>query len=797
MQVRPSTESARLRALHSLALVDAPPEAELNRITRLAAEVLQLPICALSLVDADRLWFSSSCGLDISTYPRENSFCSQVVESCAPMVCPDLRADERFAEHPMVSGAHGAVRFYAGAPVRVDGEIIGSLCVLDLSPHPEFDAAACERLVRFATVIEDALLARRQRLQIQQERTLFADGPVAAVIWEVIGDKLSLTFRSDNLLQLLGPSRIEMLENGTSFEALVWRADLKQFRTALKSHILTCLPALDSVFRLDNGRTWLQQSSFGDYDADGRLLRIRAYLSNVTRQKHLESAIESAKERLHLALESASIGTWDMNLATRERVVNARAAAMLGYRQDEIDATQYGWTEMIHPYDRARVLAKIEANIAQYRTDTRGEKVFVMEYRLRHKAGHYVWVQSCGKVVIEADGKEPNRIVGTLIDVSYTKAAELERARNQQLLDLLNAIQRTFLLDRSLTAACDALFEPLLKLTDSQFGFIGIVDRAEDGALLLRVPTISNISWSAETRAWYEEQKNSAYGITFSRLDNLFGRVVTHDEVICTNDPSLHHASRGTPKGHPVLENFLGLPLRFNDTVVGMIGLGNRDEGFDEELVKLLTPLTITLGTLIHARSVEDRRLQAEAQLFSQATEDSLTGLANRRRFFDVATGAIAHSRRYDSPLTLAIMDLDHFKKINDTYGHAAGDAVLQAFADILRTCLRDTDLGARIGGEEFVLLMPSTNCDQAAIPLERIRIAVESHVVEADGQQIRMTVSLGVAQWHEGCESVDNWLAEADSALYQAKSAGRNRICIAETAGSNAANDVALAVGA
>ena len=773
-------EQLRLAALRQLSLLDTPRESELDRLTSVVADALNVPICAVALMDANRLWFKSEHGMPATECPRDISFCNHVVDSGRHLVCPDLRADPRFEHNPLVTASEGAVSFYAGAPVIMDGHVIGTLCVLDTRPRPDFQGDSTQRLLKYAEIVQDALLARQERVQIRQERELFADGPVAALVWSQRDGQLVLTHHSANLSRLIGPQRAALIDEGHAFESLILKKDIRCFRDALKSHQLSRLAQLETVYRLDNGRTWLQQTTYGDYDDQGHLVRIRAYLADVSRQKRLEATIETTKERLYLALESASIGTWDLSLASQERLVNARTAAMLGYRQDEADLSVHGWLAMIHPFDRARVAESLQQHISHHQQQPLSHEVFTMEYRLQHKAGHYIWVQSCGKAVMGPEESSPSRIVGTLIDISAQKAAEMERQRNQQLLDLLNTTQRSFLLDKSLDAACEALFTPLLKLTDSQFGFIGIVERDAAGAPILRVPSISNISWNAETQRWYDAQRQTAQGLVFSNLDNLFGRTVTHNEVVCTNQPSQHPASKGLPKGHPVLDSFLGLPLRFNDQVVGMIGLGNRDEGFDEALVQLLTPLTTTLGTLIHARSVEVGRMRAEAQLFSQATEDSLTGLANRRRFFDICEQAMARARRYGDHLCLAIMDLDHFKRINDQHGHAAGDEVLKHFAQLLKAHVRDADLAARIGGEEFVVLMPDTALEQALVPLERLRSQLCSAPMSCGDDAIPVSVSIGVCAWQPELNTPDLWLAQADAALYRAKAEGRNRIEVA-----------------
>lgn len=770
-------ELRRLRVLRALELLDDTPDTELDRLTTIVADALSVPMCSVALMDTDRLWFKAARGLGITHCPRDASFCDHVIRGDATMVCLDLREDDRFRDHPLVCAEQDPLRFYTGVPIHIDGAVIGTLCVLDFRARPDFDSTQVARLEGYATLVEAALLARQQRLRTQRERVIFSAGPIAAIVWEVKANIPSLAYVSENMAELIGAERSARLEEGEHFEQLLWKSDVKAFRASLKAHSMGEQGRLETTFRLDDGRTWLNQVSCGDHDQSGQLVTIRAYLSDVSRQKMLEASIETTRERLYLAMESARIGTWDVNLRTHERIVNARTATMLGYRPDEIDLSQHAWIDLIHPFDRAQVSKSLQEHVQSCMENPTHESVFSKQYRIRHKSGQYIWVQSHGKAVTMPEDNTPSRIVGTLIDITENKNAELLRQRTQMLLDLLHTTQREFLLDKSLTSACEKLLQPLLKLTESQFGFIGIVDRNPDGSPMLRVPSISNISWDEATERWYLEQKSRPEGLAFSKLDNLFGRTVTHDEVICTNDPTQHSASRGTPKGHPVLESFLGLPIKFNDKVVGMIGLGNRDEGFDQKLVQLLSPLVITLGTLIHSRSTEDKRAQAEAQLFRQATQDALTGLANRRRFFDLAEQALQQASRYGNDLSIAMLDLDHFKRINDTHGHAAGDAVLRHIAQVLNASLRTTDTGARVGGEEFAILMPMTSVQAALLPLERIRQGTQDSEIEVDGARIRVTCSIGVSTWRPGL-TLDQVIAQADARLYQAKEQGRNRIC-------------------
>lgn len=157
------------------------------------------------------------------------------------------------------------------------------------------------------------------------------------------------------------------------------------------------------------------------------------------------------------------------------------------------------------------------------------------------------------------------------------------------------------------------------------------------------------------------------------------------------------------------------------------------------------------------------------------ALSDSLTGLANRRRFFEQASAEVVRAQRYRHPLSVQMFDLDHFKLINDRFGHIAGDNVLRAIADVLRANLRRNDLAARIGGEEFAVLLPETDVDAAECHAERLRQAIASYRFGADLPDI--TVSVGVSCLETGETTIEAVLLRADKALYRAKMAGRDRV--------------------
>jgi len=156
---------------------------------------------------------------------------------------------------------------------------------------------------------------------------------------------------------------------------------------------------------------------------------------------------------------------------------------------------------------------------------------------------------------------------------------------------------------------------------------------------------------------------------------------------------------------------------------------------------------------------------------------DPLTGIANRQSFFDAAVHELEHCKRSPREVSILLIDADHFKAVNDRHGHPAGDAVLRQLAAALTAAFRQVDVVARVGGEEFAVLLPSTGQQGALVVAERVRQVIEAHTVSFDGADIRYTISGGLATTDDGLIDLDTLMKRADRALYAAKAAGRNRI--------------------
>ena len=182
---------------------------------------------------------------------------------------------------------------------------------------------------------------------------------------------------------------------------------------------------------------------------------------------------------------------------------------------------------------------------------------------------------------------------------------------------------------------------------------------------------------------------------------------------------------------------------------------------------------------------------ESRRYLREQANTDPLTKLANRRSFFQMASSTLAQMHRQKEHFSIIMIDIDHFKPINDTYGHQAGDFVLTQVSKVLANAIREGDILARMGGEEFVVASPYTNRLAAIVLSERLRKAMEQSIFDYEGNQIPVTISLGIASLSDSDDDIDRLLAVADTRLYIAKQKGRNRICASDKSSADRLQDV------
>lgn len=250
-------------------------------------------------------------------------------------------------------------------------------------------------------------------------------------------------------------------------------------------------------------------------------------------------------------------------------------------------------------------------------------------------------------------------------------------------------------------------------------------------------------------------------------------------EPVRTRAPAIHNdygalpGKKELPSGHAPLVRELVVPVIRDERVVALLGVGNKVANYTAKDAEEILYLADVAWEIIDSRRAQEELKKANEMLATQSRIDFLTGIYNRRMFDTLMNAEIARSCRYNSPLSLIMIDIDHFKQVNDTLGHAAGDLVLQKVAELISGRVRSHDVFSRWGGEEFVIMTPKNDLAQAAALAQILREMIEQFDF---GNGRRITVSFGVTQ-HRCGEAPELFVARADAALYQAKYNGRNRV--------------------
>ncbi len=358
-------------------------------------------------------------------------------------------------------------------------------------------------------------------------------------------------------------------------------------------------------------------------------------------------------------------------------------------------------------------------------------------------------------------GKEGQLIEVQLVghDITDIKQAQIDSTQHSQQLEALHIATGALLSTLQL--------EPLLgQILDAA---VSAIPAAEKGMIYLIAPNTGQLEMRASLG--YSDPRIQKFTVPGSR--GYVARAVRERKPIIIADGQTDPAVRlhGSSSEIQAVQSAIAAPLILEDEVIGAISLdATRRAAFTETDLHLLTSFADMATAAIH-----NAQLHAEVQKL--ALTDSLTGLYNRRGFMELGRREVQRSLRFDRPLTAIMADVDHFKYINDTYGHGIGDLVLKTVASRCSSNIRAVDIIGRYGGEEFIVLLPETDLFTAAAVAERLRERMADLPVMAGGVSVSVSISLGVAKASADTPDLDALIRRADSALLAAKQNGRNRV--------------------
>lgn len=435
-------------------------------------------------------------------------------------------------------------------------------------------------------------------------------------------------------------------------------------------------------------------------------------LVDVSERQRMEAQLRASEERLKLALSAVGDSVVDWYVNSDRVVISEGFTHTLGISSPEPGIKISDLIVFIHPDDRPQVTQTLQ-NCLSGKSDS-----FRMEHRFLLEDGSIKWVLGRGAVVLrDADGKVL-RVLGTMVDISQKKQAEADLASAAQ-------FQR-------------AIF-------DSISAQVAVLDH--DGVVLQ-----TNAAWrNYISDCAFEESVGKSY---LTLLDAIFSVDPATVRAVASGMAALVTA------GDPHFS--LPMPLQsrcgrwwFTIRITAVHDAAQRLVATHEDVTALKC---------------------AELASAALANVDHLTNALSRQNFMALADQELARTLRYALPLVVLMLDLDHFKNVNDSHGHPAGDAVLKRFVQTVKEVLRESDVIGRVGGEEFAVLLPNTTREGACALANRILAAVRANPVTFEGHSIAYTVSIGASDFSTQ-KSFGELLAESDAALYRAKKGGRDRL--------------------
>lgn len=716
----PDNETARLATLAGLNILDTPTEPRFDRITRFAAQLFEAPICLISLIDAQRQWFKSRHGLDITETPRAFSFCAHAILSHDVTVVPDTLRDERFADNPYVIGAP-FIRFYAGCPLTaLDGSRLGTLCIADYRPR---------RLNK-----DEAQSLRDIALWVQYEINGTRPAPAYLLLQESQSHMDALLDNTDDLIQYITLNGHFIYVNRAWRNALGYNnGDLAQltvfdvipaaqresFETALQRVLAgETSPIPDTPFIAKDGRRLVLAGRATRRCKDGQPCGVSMVLCDITEQREAEGALQQAHGEIaeHLRMEHA--------LRAAERALKEQE------QQYRLLFENNPQPMYVYDHETLVFLAINDAAIAQYGY-TRDE-FLVMTIKDIHPAEDAADLLAYLDIMDNQGSAgvwRHRRKDGSLIDVEILYH-ELPFAGRPA----------RFIMANDVTERRKAQE----KLWRSEKRYRDLVESSHD------------LIWSVDAEGRWTFVNQAARRILGYEPEEMLGRHFTDMET-----------PEQAVKDVEVFKRILG-----GQTLFGYETVQLRKDGSPVTLLYNAIVLSDEQGNILGATGTAmdiSERKKMESALVEQALHDPLTGLPNRALLYNTLQQAISAGRRDGKPFALLLMDLNRFKEVNDTLGHQKGDLLLRQIGPRLRRALRDSDTIARLGGDEFAVVLPRVGADEVVLVAQKILNALQEPII-IEGLSLEVGASIGIALYPEHGADADLLVQRADVAMYAAK---------------------------
>ncbi len=484
---------------------------------------------------------------------------------------------------------------------------------------------------------------------------------------------------------------------------------------------------------------------------DGYLL----VLQDFTRRKLAEDELARSENKLRRITDNMLDVIMEIDAQMQFSYISPSVKDLLGYTPEELIGKSM--VDFLNPADNI----KFENGISTALNHMDQKAAIINEFQFRHANRGYIWVEVVTHFLVDEDGKFKGAIA-VYRDVTERKRLHEAEKKAQKITEALRQVGLVL----SSTLQLDQVSKLILEQANQVLSF-------DSGSVLL----VDDNSMVILNTFGFPPSVQLA-GSRFSLNENNPNRIVFE-----TGTPYIVDDVQGKYDGFSTphlkaIHSWMGIPLKYKSKMIGMLTFDSNDSNhFTPDDASIAVAFSVPV-----AAAIVNSLLYTEMEHL--ATTDTLTGLTTRHQFISLSEVEVERALRYNRPLSLIMLDIDHFKDVNDTYGHMVGDQVLRTLSvECFQSILRKMDIAGRYGGEEFVLLLPETSLSSAVIVAERIKKLVNNTVINSPYGPIQTTVSQGVATLEKNFTTVHQMIMAADKALYVAKEKGRNRVEFIENA--------------
>ena len=584
----------------------------------------------------------------------------------------------------------------------------------------------------------------REQLQLTEEnyRTIFENSAVAITVSDA-GENIITWNKFAEVLLRMGRDELYMKPVSSLYPEAEWKRIRSQNvrQKGIQHHFETKIITGDQeIIDVDLSLSVLK-------GPEGKVNGSIGIIADITERKKAEEALRQSEELSRGMIETAETGIYLLQDG-RFQYVNRLLEEICGYSSDELIGTYS--LDYVHPEDREMVRAKaIEV--------LKGQSNLPYEFRSIRKDWETVWLLDKA-TSIKYQGRRA--VLGTLMDITERKMAEAELIDSARQVETLYNIGVTVSQTLNLTEMLESVLERVLALMEIEAGGIFLVNAQTDELVL-------NTHQGFSER-FIRDVKRMKVGKGFA------GRVALTGKPLIVGNMTADARFDPIVLKREGFQSLSAIPIMSREKILGVLcvcSYGSRN--FPDREVHLLGTIANQIGVAVENSQLYERTVEI-------AFTDSMTGLYNRRYLMEQIEREFARASRSESAFSVIMIDLDGLKTVNDRFGHYGGDAILKELGRIIKAGTRISDVAGRLGGDEFMLLAPETDSSEACDIGERIRSQVEQYHTEIDGEELRASISVGVASYPSHASAVKELLQRADEAMYNAKRSGKNQICLA-----------------